>query len=473
MAADFAVSLAAWAISAVALGCALQINFGQYDPKAIVLLTVALIAAAVGAARMSDTGKQSEGTLGFLICGLCIQFALLLIANPLATLPASSAAALALFRVGIIVGAVFTAIAIRGGNLARTALALMLLTHLLLGLWALRVVPPPGVDVCIFQREAAGALLHGRNPYAMTFANLYADPERVYGAGTYANGKLLFGYPYPPLSLLLVLPGYFLGDFRIAHLLATTAAGALIATTRRSQVSVAAAGLFLFTPRMFFVLEAGWTEPLAAVLLAGVVFGAKREWRMMPVLLAMLLVVKQYMILCVPIAAVLLIAPWCTARHRQGRNYRGIIWSAATIATAVTLPVALWNIRAFLNSVVLLQFHQPLRMDALSYLPWLINTAGIGAPMWLAFVAAAVVMVWALLRFPRTPAGFAGASALLLLVFFALSKQAFCNYYFLVIAAMCCAISAQDFQPRSRIPQFPLRVEEEQPTEQPTMALRD
>jgi hypothetical protein len=473
MATDFAVSLAAWAIAAVALGCALQINFGQYDPKAIVLLTVALIAAAVGAARLSDTGRQSEWTLGVLICGVCIQFALLLSTNPLATLPASSGAALTPFHVGIIAGSVFTAIAIRGGTLARTVLALMLLTHLLLGLWALRVVPQPGVDVCVFQREAAGALLHGHNPYGMTFANLYADPQRVYGADAYSNGRLLFGYPYPPLSLLLVLPGYFLGDFRIAHLLATTATGALIATTRWSRVSVAVAALFLFTPRMFFALEAGWTEPLAAMLLAGVVFGAVRGWRVTPVVLALLLVVKQYMILCVPIAAVLLIAPWCRARRREGQSSARIIWSAAAIATAVTVPFALWNVRAFLNSVVLLQFHQPLRMDSLSYLPWLINTAGIGAPTWIAFVAAGVVTVWAALRFPRTPAGFAGASALLLLVFFALSKQAFCNYYFLVIAAMCCAITALDSQPRSRVPRSVLRAEEERPTEQPAMALKD
>jgi hypothetical protein len=40
------------------------------------------------------------------------------------------------------------------------------------------------------------------------------------------------------------------------------------------------------------------------------------------------------------------------------------------------------------------------------------------------------------------PAGFAIATALCLGLFFAFSKQAFCNYYFLVVGIICCALAA-------------------------------
>ena len=42
---------------------------------------------------------------------------------------------------------------------------------------------------------------------------------------------------------------------------------------------------------------------------------------------------------------------------------------------------------------------------------------------------------------PRTPAGFAGGVALVYFAFFAFNKQAFENYYFFVIGALCCAVA--------------------------------
>ena len=50
---------------------------------------------------------------------------------------------------------------------------------------------------------------------------------------------------------------------------------------------------------------------------------------------------------------------------------------------------------------------------------------------------------------PRTAAGFAGSVGLVMLVFFAFSKQAFANYYFFVIGALCCA-AAVSVGPRPR-----------------------
>jgi hypothetical protein len=460
------VAPAALAVSAFSLGCALQINFGQYDSRAVGLLTVSLAACVSAMLRLAGRATR---ILVVLCIWLAIQFAILIVGNPLAT----ATPPLLAFRIGIVLSAVFLAIAIRGGRFSCVALAMMIATHFSLGLWCLRAAPRPAVDVCVFQTEAARALLHGQNPYAMTFANLYADPQGVYGAGTFAAGRVLFGFPYPPFSLLLVLPGYLLGDFRIAHLVATTIAGTLVATVRRSPLSIAAGAMFLFTPRIFFVLEAGWTEPLAAMLLAGVVFAAARRSAFTFVLLALLLVVKQYLVLLLPIALVLLVAPIVESRRREGHSNRRALWLAVTLATVVTLPLAVWDFYAFVNSVVLLQFRQPLRMDALSYLSWVIQAFGIRLPTWIAFVGATVVTLWAIARAPRTPGGFAASAAIVLLVFFALNKQAFCNYYFLVIAALCCAVSASSPIPRILPARSKLPAEEEAPSAWPAMALRD
>ena len=111
-------------------------------------------------------------------------------------------------------------------------------------------------------------------------------------------------------------------------------------------------------------------------------------------------------------------------------------------AAAVVLPFVLWNPWAFWRSVVALQFHQPLRLDALSYLSWW-TLAGHAAPSAaVAFIAAAIAVGLSIWRLPRTPAGFASAVAVTFFVFFAFNKQAFCNYYFSVIGAFAVTLAA-------------------------------
>jgi hypothetical protein len=445
---------AALGLSAVALAVALQVNFGQYDPVALGWLALSILFTIVAVVGIARDDRATIPTMPVLSVGLGAQFLILLCTNPMATLAVKSPNQLLPFRVGVVCAAVLVVVAMRNGGWGRVAWWMVLGVHFLLGMWVLRAMPQPGVDVCLFQREAGRVLLGGGNPYAMTFPNLYSDASRVYGVGTFAGDRLLFGFPYPPLSLLLVLPGQSLGDFRISHLLATTLAGALIAAARPGRVATAAAALFLFTPRGLFVLEAGWTEPLAVLLLAMVVFFACREksflfesrlnegggdgssiWGLV-ISLALLLVVKQYMILIAPLGVWLL---W----PQRARMLRQIL-VAIVIAMCVTVPMALWHLRAFMWSVVLLQFHQPVRPDALSFLPRLIELTRIPGATALPFLVVLAMMVWSILRLPRNPAAFAAATALMFLLFFAFNKQAFCNYYFLVIGGLCCAVAAAD-----------------------------
>jgi hypothetical protein len=86
----------------------------------------------------------------------------------------------------------------------------------------------------------------------------------------------------------------------------------------------------------------------------------------------------------------------------------------------------------------------------LSYIAW---TAREGVPSFspvLGFAAMLPASALALWRLPRTPAGFAAATALLYLVFVAFNKQALYNYFVFVIGALCCAVAAAQPAPRPR-----------------------
>ena len=271
----------------------------------------------------------------------------------------------------------------------------------------------------------------------MTYLDIYGS-STVYGEGLSVNGRLTFGFPYPPLSLFLAIPGHFFGDHRYSQLVAMTTSGALMAFARPGRLGALAAALFLFTPRGLFVLEQSWTEPFLVLLLSATVFAACRREACVPYLFGLFLVVKQYLVFVVPLA-------WLIVRRPLDRNNLGR-WAlkALAIGAAVSLPLALWNISAFTRDVVTLQIHQPFRLDALSYMANAVREGGRPWPASFAFIAAVLAVGLSLLRAPRTPAGFAGAVALTYFGFFAFSKQAFCNYYYFVLGALCCAVAALD-----------------------------
>jgi hypothetical protein len=120
-----------------------------------------------------------------------------------------------------------------------------------------------------------------------------------------------------------------------------------------------------------------------------------------------------------------------------------IAWKAVATAFVVTLPLALADFPAFVRSVVTLQWYQPFRFDALSYLAWWVHSGGPLRGFGWTVAAAAAGMALGLWRAPRTPAGFAATVALTSLGFFAFSKQGFGNYYYFVIGALCLAIAAK------------------------------
>jgi hypothetical protein len=277
------------------------------------------------------------------------------------------------------------------------------------------------------------------------------------------DGKLSFGFPYTPTSLILSTIGYlFAGDHRYAQAVAFTLAGALIMLARPSRVSLLAAAGLLFTPRAFFILGRGWTEPFVLLGLAGVLFVSSRlrpsrmaddesaaiplwRWIVLALALGFFWSTKQYLLILAPLT--LLLVPG----RRSIVKGMCVIAAAIFVAAALTIPLTLRDWPSFFHSTVTVQGLSPFRHDALSFLVLRYQQTGIEHGVAPAFVAAIVALGLALWRAPRNPAGYAAGVALVFLVLISLNKQAFANYYLLPIAAAWAAVASMP----DNLPKFP------------------
>jgi hypothetical protein len=317
---------------------------------------------------------------------------------------------------------------------------LLLVLHFSLGVWLIHTSPQPHIDVHIFQQQGAAALLRGLDPYSIrNYPDIYGPNSGLYGPGLVQDGHLTFGFSYPPLSLFLAIPGYLLGgDFRYSQLVAMELGAFFIAAARPSRIATLAALLFLFTPRTFFVLEQGWTDPFAVMLLAASVFAAIRVPRLLPVGIGLFIAVKQHLVLGLPLAMFFLTTSW--------RDAWRLAWRTILVAGIVSLPLILWNVPDFVRSAIVLHLQQPYRADSLSFLAWLGKDGQPGLPTWLGFALLIPAGALAAARLPRTPAGFSLAVALVYFVFFAFNKQAFVQYYYFLIGALCCALATWEIR---------------------------
>jgi hypothetical protein len=436
-------SAALLAGGAVVLGILLQFTNGSVPPgfmsRAMAALSVAGLLTAAGCldlAPITSTRLQEHRVARWLGGALLLQLALMLVKPPALSLPAGDRSWMWPFGAGLAIVAVASWLALRDwARFGRWLMPAAVLVFVALGVWVIRHTPDPGIDVVVFHREALGALSHGQNPYAITMPMVYGNMD-YYGAGLVENGRLLIGLPYPPLGLLLEWPVWAVtGDYRYALLIALAVTAVLLARTHRGPLASVAAVLLLFTPRSFFVVEQGWTEPFVAVALAGVVISVIRRPAWLPIALGALFAMKQYTMCFVPL--VFFLVP-----ITEPRRALGVIAKALLVAAIVTLPFAMWNWPGFYRSVIEFQVLQPFRPESLSFLAWYARITGAQLPAWVGFVAMASAFGLVIWKAPRTPAGFAAGGGLMLFALFAFNKQAFCNYYFVVIAALWCAVAA-------------------------------
>jgi hypothetical protein len=313
---------------------------------------------------------------------------------------------------------------------------LFLATHVALTVVFLRATPA-AIDVQVFLRDGANALLHGHNPYSMTFPNIYPPPlaELFYGPGVVVDGRVTYGFPYLPFGLLSSIPGYLLGDVRYSQLIAMLVTALVLRRLASDRTGRALAILAIAAPTALPTLTGAWTEPALVAILAGLVLVLRRRRNpFIAVLLGLLLVSKQYVVIAIPV--IWLIRRWLTRRA---------ILVALGVAAALTLPFFLVNPAAFWKAIVEFQLIQPFRADSLSLLVSSVNTFG-WPPPWtyglLPLVGGGLTAIALALRAPRTPAAFAAGVGLTLLVTILLSKQAFMNYYFIVSGALLIATVA-------------------------------
>jgi hypothetical protein len=441
--------------AAVALAWALGNSDGFLDPTSLAVATLAAVAAMsapiVGrgrrAAEPAAPGRAATWATVILWVGVAWSIGFDAVVLPGYEVPRS---ALGPFR-PVLAGAAIVLLSYAWRRappiVRRLRFPAIVLVAVVLGVVVIRATPRPAIDVWHFEQLGAFAIAHGIDPYLSAYPNIYGPATANYSAAVLSPDRAyVLGNPYPPLTLLLAVPAALLeADVRWTMLAAVVlSAWAIRRLGKGSTVAELAAVLLLVQPRALFVLEQSWTEPtvLAATLLVLLAVaswsdrsgtGAEGEprtrgWIAAGLAGALALSSKQY--------AALVLLPVLFAAPSRGR------WKAALVAIggalAIAAPFAIWDLSAFVRSVVAFQIDQPFRNDALSWPALVVAKGGPILPVWPAFVLAAAYTVVAIRRgLDLGEAPIVGAAAWLVLVLF--NKQAFCNYYWLAVGLLCSA----------------------------------
>lgn len=450
-------------LSALTLSLALQISDGFYNPVTLPWLGLALVMAVLGVAGVQapwgDPTRRSAVTSGLLAAGVIVS-AVGLLSKPVAMYmrdPWPWHHPALVLPVALATAAALTSLAWRGRRpaLHTAAAAIVVAVGLWMGVWTIRKSPEPRIDVIPVHQDAFRALAQGGSPYAITFDDIYKEHEQFYAPEMREGKRILFGFPYPPLSLLLAWPGEALfGDLRYAEVAALIVAAWLLFRIGRRVTAEAdasrgllCASAILLAPRVIFQIEQGWTEPFPIALLAATVAVGVTRPGLAWLPFGLLMASKQHLAVALAFVPMLARGSW--------RAQALFALKALSVAAAVTLPLALLDWDAFMRSAVLLQLREPFRMDSLSFTRMLVDLRwsldkeralaislgaglfGLGLSWW---------------RAPRTPAGFAASVGLTCFLLAAFGKKAFLNYYFLVVAALLTAVAASVDEPGDSYP---------------------
>jgi Glycosyltransferase family 87 len=282
-------------------------------------------------------------------------------------------------------------------------------------------------DVYMFVSEGSKALLSGENPYSHTYPNVYTPEEsaRYYGVGVVLGDHLAYGFPYLPASLLMAMPGFLVGDVRLAGFFAIAVIAAALAIMRRGVAGRAVAVTLLCGPTTVLVALSSWTELGQIALIAAALLAfSRRRLFIAAVILGWVFATKQYAVVTIP--ALLLLRD-----HFRWRHWSVLLGSFLL----VTLPFWLTAPEDFRRSVVDFHLAQPFRSESSSVLVLLVKTIG-WPPPWtygvlplVCGVAAATVLAW---RLHPGAKAFAFTTAVSLSFTILMSKQAFPNYWGLV-----------------------------------------
>jgi hypothetical protein len=410
------VALTAYAL----VGIVLAFTHGALHPLLIWPL-VAVPAFLVAARRERDTPLPSLHLVVIILSTVALGIRPLqyVTTGPRALLAVAAVAALALpFAV---------ARARLHDALAAAVIAALALAYALVPLYS----PSPVIDVFTTSRIGVDHFLHGRNPYAQNYGDIYG--------GAYGYDA---AFAYPPAYLLWTSLVCFVTrtlDVRVPILVAQLVLCActyLLARPRigRSGALVVVAAWLAF-PVGLYLVENGWIDPLMLMWLAAALVALDRRRLVLAgACLGLACATKQYAVIgCIfPVVFV--------AREHGGRAAWRLVAVAFAVAALAIAPFAAADPRAFAHAVFGQLVHAPLRRDALSLPAFL---AGVGdttdaeaARHSLFLTLAALVAVAAAARaFWRRQSSLGDAvlfTGFAYAVVFLAGKQAFSNYYYVV-----------------------------------------
>ena len=350
-----ALTSVALTLFAVTLGHAVDLKDGTYSPEALGWLTLSIGFCLVGIisprfpAVETLCRRMLPAILAFGIADQAIYLLMRVRSDPQITLAFATIVLLGLIQF-------FDMRRLRIQLMVIMVLAFFVAGELAFNLHA----KDPRIDVFMFQANASWAITHGLNPYTFRYPSMYPPGTPYYGPGVVdAHGILTVGFPYPPLSLFLALPGYLLGgDVRYSHLAAMGLSAGLIVATRPGRIGALAATLLLLMPRAIYVLDLAWTEPFLVLTFSLVMFCAFRWPKALPYALGLYFSTKQYTILTIPLLPLLIEGP------RHWKTLGTILFKAALVVAAINLPFLIWNAHEFFRALVLFQFLQGFRNDA-------------------------------------------------------------------------------------------------------------
>ena len=309
---------------------------------------------------------------------------------------------------------------------------------LVAGIDVIKSSPHPSIDVWDVQQQGAQVFLDGRNPYQY-LALKDTGPNR------HAHDV---PYVYPPLQLLLTLPAFrWGGDIRYTMLVAVLITG--VALRRVVQLAPqplpslyedAPALYFWLSPKLLFILEQGWVDPVQVMLISLTVTAhVSKRPILAAVLMGLTLTAKQTMFWAVGLGGLML-------GFSPGQWLITFAMGAASV-----LPFALWDFDSLKRANFDFVNALPTRRDALSLTSWVFRKFSVElSPRWAFPVAGGVagLSVW---KLRGSVARFGVASVLTYSAFFVINKWAFANYYFLLMAlaalAAACAFHGDSGKP--------------------------
>ncbi len=300
------------------------------------------------------------------------------------------------------------------------------------GVETIAVSPLPHIDVWTIHTSGARAFLRGDNPYTAVW-NHDTGP-----------GHDPLPYVYPPTTIYAFSVGLLLGgDVRYATLACLVLTGVAIRYVTRARSDAASAFIedapalfFWLNPKLFFVLEQCWNDPIPLTFISlAVVAHTRKRLMLTAVLLGLAVTAKQSMFWLVPLGGVLLGFRW-----RQWVAFLGF-------AVAPELPFLLWNFRALKYANFDFLVGQPPRLDALTPINFLYRHFGIRPSGLPGTLLGASAVGASLLRLKRTAPLFVLAVTLAYFLFFVFNKWAFCNYYFFLAGVASLAAGAAAVNP--------------------------